>query len=129
MRGLRLLISVNPEIPVPPVYYGGIERMADALVRGLRRRGHVVGLIANGDSSVEADAKWAWPGQTTFGRLDTLRNMRALTRAVRRFRPDLIHSFARNLFLLPVLPRRIPKLASYQSHPEAPTVARLIRLS
>jgi hypothetical protein len=31
---LRIAITVDPEIPVPPLLYGGIERIVDMLVRG-----------------------------------------------------------------------------------------------
>jgi hypothetical protein len=37
-------------IPVPPVGYGGIERIVDALLRHYRAAGHTVGLVAHPDS-------------------------------------------------------------------------------
>ena len=32
---MRILMTVDPEIPVPPRTYGGIERIVDALVKAL----------------------------------------------------------------------------------------------
>jgi glycosyltransferase involved in cell wall biosynthesis len=45
-----------------------------------------------------------------------LRNAFALHRSVRAFRPDVLHSFSRLAYLLPLLPSRLPKLMSYQRH-------------
>ena len=47
---MRLLMTVDPEIEVPPLTYGGIERIVDALVRGLRAEGHHLGLVAKAGS-------------------------------------------------------------------------------
>src|SRR6059058_1326401 len=43
---LRIAVTVDPDIPVPPTLYGGIERIVDFLVRELVGRGHDVTLIA-----------------------------------------------------------------------------------
>ena len=43
---MSVLITADPEIPLPPRTYGGVERIANALVLALRLRGHTVGLIA-----------------------------------------------------------------------------------
>ena len=36
---MRILLTADPEIEVPPRLYGGIERIVDGLVRRLRTRG------------------------------------------------------------------------------------------
>ena len=115
-------------IPVPPVGYGGIERIVDALLRHYRAAGHTVGLVAHPASTTPADALFPWPGPTATGRLDTLRNAFALRRAARTFRPDLVHSFSRLAYLLPLLPTRLPKLMSYQRHTGPRQIAWATRL-
>ena len=55
---MRILITADPEIEVPPRLYGGIERIVDRLVRSLRARGHQVCLVAKPGSQCEADAFW-----------------------------------------------------------------------
>ncbi len=45
----------------PPTGYGGIERVVDMLVRGLRDRGHEVALFATGDSPGAEDGRWTEP--------------------------------------------------------------------
>src|SRR5258705_30097 len=42
---LRIVVTADPYLPVPPRLYGGIERIIDFLVRGLVQRGHQVTLI------------------------------------------------------------------------------------
>lgn len=116
-RGLmRILLTADPEIPVPPSGYGGIERIVDALVRAYRAAGHAVALVAHRDSTCEAEARFGWPGESSQNALDTLRNTRALGAAVSGFRPEVVHSFSRLAYLLPQLPRRLPKVMSYQRH-------------
>jgi glycosyltransferase involved in cell wall biosynthesis len=120
---MRILMSVDPEIPVPPQFYGGIERIADALVRELQVRGHIVGIAAHRDSTVPSDRLFPWPGAKSQQLRDTLRNMAALWRAVREFKPDVVHSFSRALYLLPLLPAGLPKVMSYQRRPGKRQVA------
>lgn len=118
---MRLLLSADPELPVPPKLYGGIERIIDLLVRGLQARGHEVGLVAHRDSTCPADRHFAWPGLRSQDTSDILKNTPALWSAVRTFKPDLLHSFSRVLYLLPLLGSSLPKIMSYQRNPSART--------
>jgi glycosyltransferase involved in cell wall biosynthesis len=113
---MRILLTADPEIPVPPRGYGGIERIVDALVRHFRSQGHTVGLIAHRDSTAPTDARFGWPGATSRGHLNFVRNTLALRQAARDFRPDVLHSFSRLAYLLPLLRSRLPKVMSYQRH-------------
>ena len=50
MRTLNIAVTVDPYIPVPPLIYGGIERIVEFVVNGLAARGHTVTLFAHPDS-------------------------------------------------------------------------------
>jgi len=126
---MRILISVDPEIPVPPVSYGGIERIVDQLVSGLRRTGNSVALVANAESTCESEAIFPWPAGSSRGFLPIVRNMVALARAVRKFRPDIVHSFSRLWYLAPLLAASLPKIMSYQRLPTSATVRRAAAVS
>jgi glycosyltransferase involved in cell wall biosynthesis len=126
---MRVMLTADPELPVPPVTYGGIERIVADLVHGLRRRGHTVGLTARAGSTAEADRCYAWPGVTSRGAWPTLKNGLALRRGVIDFRPDVLHSFSRLWYLVPLLPSRLPKVMSYQRAPSLRTTARARRLA
>jgi glycosyltransferase involved in cell wall biosynthesis len=110
---LRIALTADPELPVPPKHYGGIERIIDLLVRGLESRGHAVTVFAHHDSAT-AGRLVPWPGRNSRAPLDTARNAATLARAVLGGGFDLVHSFSRIAYLTPVLPLAIPKLMTYQ---------------
>jgi glycosyltransferase involved in cell wall biosynthesis len=126
---MRLLLTADPELPVPPKLYGGIERIIDFLVRGLRERGHTVGLVAHEESTVPNDGFFPWPGKQSQNRKDLVKNLRALRGAVNAFRPDVLHSFSRVAYLFPLLLAPLPKIMSYQRNPSLRTAAWGSRLS
>jgi glycosyltransferase involved in cell wall biosynthesis len=126
---MRILLTVDPEIPVPPITYGGIERIADMLVRALMIAGQEVALVAREGSTCPASRLFAWPGKSSQSTLDTLRNTLCLARAVRTVRPDVIHSFSRLAYLLPHLRGKRPVVMSYQREPSLRTVGLAARLA
>ncbi|HKP12575.1 MAG TPA: glycosyltransferase [Blastocatellia bacterium] len=119
---MRILLTADPELPVPPALYGGIERIIDLLVTHLRSRGHSVGLVAHRESSAACEQLFPWPGARSQQKADVLRNTGTLWKAVREFEPDLVHSFSRVLYMLPLLPSLVPKIMSYQRFPSPRTV-------
>ena len=126
---MRLLLTADPEIEVPPRLYGGIERIVDVLVRRLRVAGHTVALAARPGSACPADALFAWPGLSSLSRRDTVANTHFLWKAVRAFEPDLVHSFSRVAYLLPLLRGRIPLVMSYQREPTQRTSGLAVKLA
>jgi len=110
---LRIALTADPELPVPPKHYGGIERIVDMLARGFVARGHVVTLFAHPDSA-SAGRLVPWPGASSLSAADTLRNAATLTQSVVNSHFDLVHSFSRIAYLTPILPMSIPKLMTYQ---------------
>jgi glycosyltransferase involved in cell wall biosynthesis len=126
---MRILLTADPELPVPPRTYGGIERIVNDLIRGLRSRGHEVGLAAHPESSAPVERFYPWKGSASQRSRDTVRNTWSLARAVADFRPEVLHSFSRLMYLLPLLPKRLPKLMSYQRQPSRRTTAWSWRLS
>ncbi|HVW19742.1 MAG TPA: glycosyltransferase [Opitutaceae bacterium] len=125
---MRILLTADPILPVPPAGYGGIERIVDALVRHYRAAGHEVGLVARPESTSPASARFAWPGLRPGSKLDDLRNALALRGVVRGFRPEVLHSFSRLAYLGPLLPTRLPKVMSYQRHTGGRQIAWAARL-
>src|SRR5438552_230544 len=111
---MRILFSIDPEIPVPPKLYGGIERVVDGLIMELRSRGHTVGLLAHPDSECAVDFFQGWRGHTSNTLSDSLRNTFTLLHAARAFQPSLLHSFSRLGYMSPLLPTGLPKVMSYQ---------------
>jgi glycosyltransferase involved in cell wall biosynthesis len=110
---LHIALTADPELPVPPRLYGGIERVVDILARGLVERGHEVTLFAHPDSASAGDLV-AWPGRSSRSRADTARNAAVLARETLRRRIDIVHSFSRIAYLSALLPLSVPKVMSYQ---------------
>ncbi len=127
---MRVLLTADPELPVPPGGYGGIERIVDGLARQFRAGGHTVALVARAGSTCPVDAFFPWTARRSQSLLGTPLNLRALNRAVRVFRPDVIHSFSRLAYLVSQLRSgRTPVVMSYQRHPGARGVRLAARIA
>jgi glycosyltransferase involved in cell wall biosynthesis len=126
---MRIVITADPEIEVPPRLYGGIERVVDGLVRRFRTRGHRVCLVAKPGSECPADAFYPWPGASSLSTSDSLRNTWTLWKAVCAFQPDVIQSFSRIAYLTPLLRGGTPVVMSYQRDPTMRTVGLAVKLA
>lgn len=113
MKRLRIALTADPELPVPPVYYGGIERIVHMLATGLVQKGHEVVVFANSDSAT-AGRLVGWPGLSSRSMFGTIRNSAVLWQEIRGSKFDIVHSFSRLAYLAPILPSPIPKLMTYQ---------------
>jgi glycosyltransferase involved in cell wall biosynthesis len=113
MSTLRIAVTADPYIAVPPKLYGGIERIIDMLVRGLTERGHEVTLFAHPESDTPCRLE-AYPVRTNGYNGGFLRNLWRVSSRLLKEDYDIIHSFGRLAYLLPVLPAALPKLMSYQ---------------
>jgi len=110
---LRIAVTADPELPVPPSHYGGIERIIAMLVEGLVGRGHDVCLFAHRDSRVPCTLV-PYPGTRSGSRRDTVRNAAAIVTTLKGRPVNVVHSFGRLAYLLPLLPWPLPKIMSYQ---------------
>lgn len=110
---MRALIVSDPSLPVPPRHYGGVERIVDGVVRGLRERGVDVALLAHPGSTASSDASFSFASE----RPSVTSQMRSVTAARRAFPPHVIHSFGRTLALGPALLGRTPVIVSFQRSP------------
>jgi glycosyltransferase involved in cell wall biosynthesis len=124
---MRIAITADPDIPVPPLHYGGIERIVDMLAKGLVARGHNVTMFAHPDST-SAGTLVPWPGIGSHSRLNTLRNAACLYRHVSAGEFDVLHSFSRLAYMSALLPTRLPKIMSYQRaiSPRTTSVAHML---
>jgi glycosyltransferase involved in cell wall biosynthesis len=126
---MHIALLADPELPVPPRLYGGIERIVHSLARGLGVRGHEVTLFAHPDSQVDCELR-PWRGRSSSSRTATALNTAqfAAFAAGRSGQGLIVHSFARLSYLTPLLPSPLPKIQSYQRHitPRSVRVGRLL---
>jgi glycosyltransferase involved in cell wall biosynthesis len=125
---VRIAITADPELPVPPRFYGGIERVVHALASGLVERGHDVTVFAHPDSTVPGTLR-PYPVDRSDGAVNIVRNAWRVSSGVLRGRFDVVHSFGRLAYIAPLLPARIPVLMTYQRPITANRVNWAIRLS
>jgi len=113
---MRIAITADPYIPVPPELYGGIERVLALLVDGLVTNGDDVVLLAHPESRTKARlVPYGAPPHT--GRLDRARELFQVGAWLWRHSHelDVVHSFGRLAALLPILAQtRLVKIQSYQ---------------
>ncbi len=116
MEKLKILIPVDPELPVPPPLYGGVERLVDGLITEYNRKGHEVILLAHPDSSSRDAGKiYPWPAGSSRGMVNVIRNALTLKTVSKKEKPDVIHSFARLMYLYPTMfTTWIPFLMTYE---------------
>jgi glycosyltransferase involved in cell wall biosynthesis len=124
---LHIAIIADPEIPVPPVLYGGIERIINSLIIELKQKGHQVSLFAHPHSKTIADKQYNYPSaqQNVTG---LLRNTLSVSRLLLS-KPDVVHSFGRLAYLSALLPTKTPKIMSYQREPTLSQIQKSMSIS
>lgn len=123
---MRIAITADPFIPIPPLNYGGIERIIHFLVEGLIQNGHEVILVAHKDSQCNSELL-AYPSDQN-GLMAQFRNAQTISK-LKKWNPDVIHSFSRLAYLLPFLRSDIPKIMSYQREPTISQIKKAVYLS
>ncbi len=124
---MKILLTADPELPVPPMYYGGIERIIDSLAAAYREAGRTVLLVAHPESPCRhVDQLFGWPAQSSAGIGNIWKNLHFLRKIYQTYRPDVIHSFSRLLYLYGLLAApEVRILQSYQRaiHPQSTRLA------
>ena len=112
---MKILLIMDPGIPVPPVLYGGHERLVSLFAEEYKKMGHEVTLLAGPGS-------YGGSSTVTFGTNDLKRSKSAINKEIffvwrylykNRNKFDLIHNFGRLIYLFPVLHNRVKKIMTY----------------
>jgi len=112
---MRILLIMDPGIPVPPPLYGGHERLVYMFAEEYKRLGHEVTLLAGPGSSCSGSTISF--GKNDLNRSKFQRNIeiafvwKFLWKNSGKF--DLVHNFGRLFYLLPVLNSLLKKIMSY----------------
>lgn len=123
---MRILLIMDPGIPVPPSHYGGHERLVYMFAEEFTKLGHDVTLLAGPDSHCS--------GKTySFGKNKLQKSSIQKTNELvwvwsfllkNKNNFDVIHNFGRLLYLLPILNYSVKKVMTYGR----PVTQKLIRL-
>ncbi len=113
---MTVLLTCDPELPVPPPKYGGIERLVDELVHQYKLQGNKVLLVANEESTCKfADKIYAWKANSSRGLMNIIKNASCLYNIYKKEKPDIIHSFSRLLYMYTLfLFTKVPILQTYE---------------
>jgi glycosyltransferase involved in cell wall biosynthesis len=125
---LKILITVDPEIPVPPAGYGGIERIVEMMIGQYEKKGHEVILCAHPHSNVSCRLV-GWRGARSQQKTDIIKNTIQLSKLVYGEHFDILHSFSRLAYMTAVFPLAIPKLMTYQREPSLKQVKKATLLA
>ena len=113
---MKILLTCDPEIPVPPKLYGGVERLVGGLAHQYKKMGHTVYLLANPDSTcTAAEEIFHFPALFSRGMENIWKNAFKLKQVYKKVKPDVIHSFSRLLYLYPTMfASKVPFLMTYE---------------
>ncbi|HZX57187.1 MAG TPA: glycosyltransferase family 4 protein, partial [Mucilaginibacter sp.] len=112
---MKILLIMDPGIPVPPQQYGGHERMVHLFASEYQKLGHEITLLAGPDSSCNGTT-------ITFGKNDLDRPKSERNKEIffvwkflwkNRRNFDIIHNFGRLIYFLPILNSPVKKIMSY----------------
>lgn len=112
---MKILLTCDPEFPVPPHLYGGVERLVDGLAKGYQMQGHEVYLVAHPASKcVYTVQNNKWPALYSRGFGNIIKNAMFLYKVAKKVKPDVIHSFSRLLYGYPLfLNTKLPFIQTY----------------
>ncbi|MDR1989804.1 MAG: glycosyltransferase family 4 protein [Acidobacteriaceae bacterium] len=127
MTPLTIAVLADPDLPVPPRLYGGIERVIYLLVEGLVERGHHVSLFAHRDSQTSATL-YPYPRTESISALGLGLNALAVARRLLTRQLDVLHSFGRLNTIAPLAWTRSRKFMSYQREITRASIERATRI-
>lgn len=112
---MRILLIMDPGIPVPPPLYGGHERLVYMFAEEYTRLGHEVTLLAGPGSYCSGKTITFGTNNLNRSKLARLKETRQVWQYLikNRNRFDLIHNFGRLLYLIPALNYSVKKIMTY----------------
>ncbi|TAF74504.1 MAG: glycosyltransferase family 4 protein [Bacteroidetes bacterium] len=112
---MRILLIMDPGVPVPPKLYGGHERLVYMFAEEYIKMGHEVTILAGPDSYCSGKTIHFGRNGLPKTRFQTLREVlwAIFFLAFNHKKYDLIHNFGRLIYLLPILNKSVKKLMTY----------------
>jgi glycosyltransferase involved in cell wall biosynthesis len=112
---MRILLIMDPGLPVPPPLYGGHERLVSLFAEAYVRMGHEVSVLSGPGSATAGKNYHFGSNKLNRSRFQRMKELVSAWRFLRRTRGqfDLVHNFGRLLYLLPLLNHPVKKIMSY----------------
>lgn len=113
---MRIVVIADPHIPVPPVKYGGTERIVSLLCSEAAKEGHEVQLVAGWGSKNYGGGLWTHRAPTRSYASRAFRKAYFCVRSLLlALNADAIVNFGRADYLLGVLRTRVPLVSVFQN--------------
>lgn len=118
---MRILLIMDPGIPIPPKLYGGHERLVYLFGEEYKKLGHEVTILAGPDSHFSGTTVTFGVNDLRRSKIQKLRELLFAWKYLRQNREhfDLVHNFGRLAYLLPILNSSVKKIMTY-GRPVAP---------
>ncbi|HVW15743.1 MAG TPA: glycosyltransferase family 4 protein [Mucilaginibacter sp.] len=112
---MRILLIMDPGIPVPPTAYGGHERLVYLFAEEYIKMGHEVTVLAGPGSHCSGKTVTFGVNDLDRSKLQRYREVIFVWRYLRKNRDnfDLVHNFGRLAYLLPILNHPVKKIMTY----------------
>lgn len=127
---MRILLLIDPFIPVPPKHYGGIERVVYDIACKYVEMGHSVTLVAGpGSKSPDRLITYGFSADVQSIKID-FRLLRTVTSILFKEigRHDVIHNFGRLAWMFPIAWSSIRKVQTYMRYITPANIRLLNRL-
>lgn len=112
---MKILLIMDPGIPVPPPLYGGHERLVYMFAEEYQKLGHEVHLLAGPNSKISGTSYAFGTNNLQRSRLQKLKELFFAWKFLRKRKNDfdLIHNFGRLAYLIPILNTKAKKIMTY----------------
>src|ERR1700761_1424284 len=112
---MKILLIMDPGIPVPPQLYGGHERLVYLFAEEYIKLGHEVTLLSGPNSHCSGEVVSFGVNDLKRSKTQRLREMLFVWKYLLKNRNnfDLIHNFGRLAYLLPILNSPVKKIMTY----------------
>lgn len=112
---MRILLIMDPGIPIPPKTYGGHERLVHMFAEEYIKLGHKVSLLAGPDSKIRGQAYAFGINNLKRSRFQKFKEIAYAWKFLYKNRNsfDLVHNFGRLAYLFPILIFSIKKIMTY----------------
>ncbi|HVS90628.1 MAG TPA: glycosyltransferase family 4 protein [Mucilaginibacter sp.] len=112
---MRILLIMDPGIPVPPTAYGGHERLVYLFAEEYIKMGHEVTVLAGPGSHCSGKTVTFGVNNLDRSKLQRYREVIFVWRYLRKNKDnfDLVHNFGRLAYLLPILNHPVKKIMTY----------------
>ncbi|MBU2020623.1 MAG: glycosyltransferase [Bacteroidetes bacterium] len=97
---MRILITSDPEIAVPPLLYGGAERLVSDLIDEFESQGHECFLLSKkGSTHSKVKQHFSYKSDFSQGLTNVIQNSVSFRKAYTSCKPDFVLCFSRILYV------------------------------